>query len=200
MRYQLPRTLLAHLDTLPHGSTIKERQWITTNDLLYIQRAHLSHIPLSTILEGLTPYSPKPVTRTYTPAFQKQLDALRSKVQEQEYQQIVHRGKTQVDDDFVSPSQVWKEVNSYITNIINVMVTVLAVVWAVWTWTSYNTEVFKLHYRVLLCLFFGLLALVADVVVLNAFMRKMDEAKTKELRKKEFKKVIETVVIKKAMD
>jgi hypothetical protein len=198
MKYQIPKSLIAHLSTIPQGPTIKERHWITTNDLLYIQKAHLQDIPLSTLLKGLTPYTPtKPTKSSYSAEFQRLLDELKYKLEEQEYQEIIHRGKVKNDEEYMTPSEVWRQVNSYITNIINVLVTVAAVAWAIWVWTSYNPAVFKLQYRVLLCFFGGLLALIADVVVLNSFFRKLDEAKQKESKKKEIKKIIETVVIKK---
>lgn len=203
MKFCIPKPLVEHLDSIPQGSVIKERGWITTNDLLYVQKKYLRHIPLSILLKGLEPYfDSKPKKRNYSPEFQAQLDKLRLKLEEDEYQQMVNRGKTKLegDDTYKSPAQVWKEVNSYITNIINVLVTVFAVVWALWTWTSYNPTVFKLHYRVLICFFGGLLALVADVVVLNAFFRKINEAKSKERNKIEIKKVIDTVIIKKKSD
>lgn len=196
MKYQLPPALTQHLDSLPHGATIRDRQWITTNDLLYIHKTHLKHIPLSTLLRGLSPYSgPKNTTPKYTPQFQAQLDKLRLQLEEEEYQQIVNRGKTKIDDDYMTPAQITKQINSYITNIVNVFVTVGATVWATWHWTGNNPIMFPLHYRVLLCLFFGLLLLVADVVVLNSFFRKIDEAKQVEKRKKVVTKIADMVVI-----
>ncbi|CDR37042.1 CYFA0S01e06722g1_1 [Cyberlindnera fabianii] len=195
-KFKLTPTLRDNLKGLPHSKTILERQWITTNDILYLHKKHLPHIPLSKLLKGLDVYNPPKATPKYTPEFQKQLDKLRLQNEENEYQELVNRGKVKLDEDYVSPADMAREIRSQITTMVNIIISVLSVVYAIWYWTS-NEAVFKLHYRVLLCLFFGILVLVAEVVVFNSYLRKMDEAKTTERKKREIKKVIESVIIKK---
>lgn len=47
-------------------------------------------------------------------------------------------------------------------------------------------------YRVLLTVFFGLLVLVAEVVVYMGYLNKIEEARQKEYKKTEVKKVIKS--------
>lgn len=191
-KYQITPFLESHLSQINHSETIKSRGWITTNDLIYISQHH--KFALTKLLKGLKPYNePIKPKRQYTPEFQAQLNQLQRKLDEQEYQELINRGKYKLDEDYISPSEFAKEVKSQITTIINILVSVLSVVYAIWYWTD-NYQ-FNQAYRVLLCLFFGILVLVAEVVVFNSYIRKIDEAKTKEQKKKEVKKIIDTVII-----
>lgn len=47
----------------------------------------------------------------------------------------------------------------------------------------------------ILCLFFGILILVAELVVYNSYLRKISDAKEKERAKIEKKKVVKEIVI-----
>lgn len=191
-KYHITPFLESHLSQILHSETIKSRGWITTNDLIYISQHY--KLPLNKLIKGLSPYFEPPVPkRQYTPEFQSQLNKLQKKLDEEEYQELINRGKYKLDEDYISPSEFAKEVKSQITTIVNILVSVLSVVYAIWYWTD-NYQ-FNQAYRVLLCLFFGILILVAEVVVFNSYIRKIDEAKIKERKKKEVKKIIDTVII-----
>lgn len=60
-----------------------------------------------------------------------------------------------------------KEVNEIYTTILNILITVVSSVVACWYWTPFM----DINVRVLLCLFMGILVLIADVVVYNSFRR-----------------------------
>ncbi|SGZ54950.1 CIC11C00000000890 [Sungouiella intermedia] len=132
-----------------------------------------------------------------TEEFLKSMELLRLKANEEEYRNLVKPKQEyttlyEVDDDNFSPSQAHKETKSHITTIFNIFISVASVVYAIWYWTDSSWKI-KDSYRVLLCLFFGLLILVAEVVVYMSYLNKIDEAKIKERNKKEVKKVIRTV-------
>jgi len=191
-KFCIPSQLNPHLSKIPHSETIKSRGWITTNDLIYISQQY--NISLSSLTRNLKVYIPPPTPkRQYTPEFQAQLNKLHSQLEEKQYQELINKGKYNIDDEYISPSDFAKEVKNQLTTIVNILVSVCSVVYAIWYWTD-NYQ-FNQAYRVLLCLFFGILVLIAEVVVFNAYLRKIEEAKLKEQKKKEVKRVIDTVII-----
>lgn len=76
----------------------------------------------------------------------------------------------------------------------NIFVSVASVVYAIWYWTDSSWGI-RDSYRILICLFFGILILVAEVVVYLGYLRRVEEAKVKERNKKEVKKVIRSFTI-----
>lgn len=128
--------------------------------------------------------------------FIKSMETLRLRAKEEEYQRLVHPSKemntlyeTRFDAENVTPAQAAKEVKSHVTTIVNIFVSVVSVAYAIWYWTETSWKI-RDSYRVLLCLFFGLLILVAEVVVYLGYLNKIEEAKIKERNKKEVKTVI----------
>ena len=65
---------------------------------------------------------------------------------------------------------------------------------AIWYWTGSSSNL-ALHYRVITCLFFGILVLIAEVVVYNSYLNKIEDAKKRERTKKETKKVVKKIVL-----
>lgn len=131
----------------------------------------------------------------YTNQFKQRLEYLKLKQDEDMYQDMIKKSNLRTsDEDWVSPAQMNKQIKEQITTVFNIIVSVLSVVVAIWYWTnsSMNTSP---QYRILLCLFFGILVLIAEVVVYNSYLRKIDEAKDKEKAIEEKKKVIKKMVI-----
>ncbi|CCE79461.1 Piso0_001526 [Millerozyma farinosa CBS 7064] len=93
--------------------------------------------------------------------------------------------------DSLTPSQEHKQVKSQITTIFNIFISVASVTYAIWYWTNSSMRLND-AYRVLLCLFFGLIVLVAEVFVYMSYLNKVEEAKIKERSKKETKKVVKS--------
>lgn len=134
-----------------------------------------------------------------TKEFLKSMELLRLKASEEEYRQLIKPKQEfttlyDEEDENFNPAQAHKEVKSHITTIFNILISVASVVYAIWYWTDSSWKI-KDSYRVLLCLFFGLLILVAEVVVYMSYLNKIDEAKIKERNKKEVKKVIRSVTL-----
>lgn len=133
-----------------------------------------------------------------TKEFIESMKKLRLKYKEEEYQRMVNPNPiydTLYDNMFVeplSPAQAHKELKNQITTIINIMISVGSVVYAVWYWTDSSMKM-QDSYRVLLCLFFGILILVAEVVVYLGYLNKIEEAKIKERKKVEIKKLVKTI-------
>lgn len=207
-KYVLPTELLPYLQDpktiIPHGELIIQRNWITYNDLLYIYTKYITpqNLELHTLLRNLEFYKPRPPESQYTKDFRAQLDQLSAKLDEKAYQSLISKTKLnstilttteedQDEDANLTPAQIQKKLNEQLTTILNIFISVASVVYALWYWTrNYN----NLSYRVLLCLAGGILVLVADVVVYNAFMRKMKDARLNEGRKNEMRRVVDTVV------
>ncbi|AJS40565.1 Vacuolar ATPase assembly integral membrane protein [Saccharomyces cerevisiae] len=133
----------------------------------------------------------------YSEDFKKKLEFLKYQEQELEYQSMVKRSKSVFslqEDDELTPSQINKQIKEQVTTVFNVLVSVISVVVAIWYWTGSSTN-FPVHVRLLLCLFFGILVLVADVVVYNSYLKKLEEAKVKEKTKVEKKKVLSKITL-----
>lgn len=136
----------------------------------------------------------------YTQEFRQELDRLRAQMDELEYQEIVKQRKLNMavmndaEDEELSPSQMNKQIKEQITTVFNILISVVSVVVAIWYW-SRNSHILEVHHRVLLCLFFAILVLVAEVVVYSSYLRKIDEARKTERSKKERKRVVKKIVI-----
>ena len=160
-----------------------------------------SDLPCS-IKELLKPlefeFKPKAVRGShYSEDFKKNLEFLKYQEQELEYQSMVKRSKSVFslqEEDELTPSQINKQIKEQVTTVFNVLVSVISVVVAIWYWTGSSTN-FPIHVRLLLCLFFGILVLVADVVVYNSYLKKLEEAKVKEKTKVEKKKVLSKITL-----
>lgn len=143
---------------------------------------------------------------SYTPEFKKQLELLRNNLKEREYQDMVKNeplnsnnfngnNNSRYDDDSqLTPAQMNKQIKEQVTTIFNILVSVVSVVFAIWYWSGSSSR-FPVGIRILLCLFFGILVLVAEVVVYNGYLQKLNEAKVKERSKREKKRVVKTIKI-----
>lgn len=170
--------------------------------LFYVKEYRKDSDLLCSIKELLKPlefeFKPKAVRGShYSEDFKKNLEFLKYQEQELEYQSMVKRSKSVFslqEDDELTPSQINKQIKEQVTTVFNVLVSVISVVVAIWYWTGSSTN-FPVHVRLLLCLFFGILVLVADVVVYNSYLKKLEEAKVKEKTKVEKKKVLSKITL-----
>ncbi|CAD6633677.1 HN1_G0003630.mRNA.1.CDS.1 [Saccharomyces cerevisiae] len=180
-----------------------KRHAIPMQSLLFYVKEYRkdSDLPCS-IKELLKPlefeFKPKAVRGShYSEDFKKNLEFLKYQEQELEYQSMVKRSKSVFslqEEDELTPSQINKQIKEQVTTVFNVLVSVISVVVAIWYWTGSSTN-FPVHVRLLLCLFFGILVLVADVVVYNSYLKKLEEAKVKEKTKVEKKKVLSKITL-----
>ncbi|CUM63320.1 uncharacterized protein PRCAT00000891001 [Priceomyces carsonii] len=131
-------------------------------------------------------------------AFLKSMEILRLKAKEEEYQKLITPSTgyltlyENLDGYEITPAKAHKELKSQLTTIVNIFISVGSVVYAIWYWTETSWRL-EIGLRVLLCLFFGLLILVAEVVVYMGYLNKIEEAKLKERKKKEIKTLIKTL-------
>lgn len=92
-----------------------------------------------------------------------------------EFKELLNTIKKQQLMDVIKPSEekqythqmLHKELKEIYTTILNILITVVSSIVACWYWTPFK----DINLRVLLCLFVGILVLVADVVVYNSFRR-----------------------------
>ncbi|KAH3680572.1 hypothetical protein WICMUC_000246 [Wickerhamomyces mucosus] len=192
---------------IPHSKIIIERNWITFNDLIYIHQNYLisnfdnnKNIQLKDFIKGLKFYSSPKFKPSYSKEFQQSLDLIKLKLEEESYQKLINNYKSSTskkfndwnnNDEILTPHQINKQINEQLTTILNIFISVGSVVYAIWYWTkNYN----NLPFRILLCLFFGILILIAEVVVYNSYLNKISKARKLERNKKEIKKVVDTIV------
>ena len=182
-----------------------ERESIPMSSLLSIFNLHWQNCPEITMKNLLTPLHFKFKEKRkpgegYSKEFKEQLDKLRLVEQENDYQRLVNREKEtnslvhvkEGDELDLSPAQINKQIKEQVTTIFNILLSVLSVIFAIWYWTGTSMRV-EIQYRILLCLFFGILVLVAEVVVYNSYLNKIDDARKKERSKIEKKKVIKSL-------
>lgn len=123
------------------------------------------------------------------------MEKLRLKAKEEEYQRLIRPSEQFTtlydnhDQETLTPAAASKELKNQVTTIVNVLISVGSVVYAVWYWTDSSMKM-KDSWRVLLCLFSGVLVLVAEVVVYMGYLNRIEEAKIRERKKKEVKKVV----------
>lgn len=193
---------------------IIKRGYISHRDLITLYKQRVAKegpkcdYDLLKLLKGSKIYEkPKP-ERKKTPEFIKQMKELRLKQQEFEYQKMVNpdfkngslhmmleiqqEEKNGIDH---KASQVTKEVKSELTTVVNIIVTVVSVAYAIWYWTGVSTNM-ELHYRILCSLFFSILALVAESVVYGGYVKKVEKARADERSKKNTYKVVDTIKFK----
>lgn len=135
--------------------------------------------------------------RVKTKEFLDSMETLRLRAKELEYQKLLNP-KLDVNffqpDDTFDPKRALREVRSHITTIFNILLSVLSVSYGIWYWTDTSWRI-RDSYRVLLCLFFGGLVLVAEIVMYIGYLRRLDEARDRERNKKEIRRVVRSIRI-----
>jgi hypothetical protein len=165
------------------------RQTLPTDSFLELVKTTKLYVPNKNIKNDQQPK---------TAEFLKSMEKLRLQAKEDEYQKLIGHNP-QFDTLYetkpqtgASINQQTKELKSHITTIFNIIISVCSVVYAIWYWTESSWGL-KDSWRVLLCLFFGVLVLVAEVVVYMGYLNKIAEARIKEQSKVEIKKVVRTM-------
>ncbi|KAG7660718.1 VPH2 [[Candida] subhashii] len=167
------------------------KQYKPTSTLLELIKLTKLHIPNKNIS-----------TQVKTKEYLKLMQKLRLQAQEEEYNKLINptsEYSTLYDNSKIDPSsdltpaQFHKEVKNQITTIVNILISVASVAYAVWYWTGSSWGL-QDSYRVLMSLFFGILVLVAEVVVYLGYLNKVEDARIRERNKKEVKNVVRTVV------
>ncbi|EAZ63142.2 vacuolar H+-ATPase assembly protein [Scheffersomyces stipitis CBS 6054] len=180
----LSKTDISHVDLINFYKAFKP-----TDSLLELLKLTSLQIPNKN--EKL---SDKPKSREFV----KSMEKLRLQEKENEYQRLVNPApqySTLYENSAapdITPAMASKELKNQITTIVNILISVASVAYAIWYWTESSWKLPD-SYRILLCLFFALLVLVAEVVVYLGYLNKIEEARKTERSKKEVKKVIRTV-------
>ncbi|KAK6197317.1 endoplasmic reticulum-based factor for assembly of V-ATPase-domain-containing protein [Scheffersomyces amazonensis] len=196
---------IANIDNIdPVVIELLTKPYISKGNLINIYKAYQPTTNLLQLLSKTSLYIPNknPVEENIikTPEFIKSMELLRLKAKEEEYQRLVNPSpeySTLYEQDlsnkeYISPARAHKELKSQLTTIVNIFVSVASVVYAIWYWTKSSWNLPD-SYRVLLCIFFGLLILVAEVVVYMGYLNKIEEARIRERKKPEVKKIIKSV-------
>ena len=175
-------------ECLARGCVVNESQlgdrWIEYKAALGLARATAT--PLADLLRGTSVYTEveEPRTRPKTAEYVQLMENLRHKEAEKEYQKLVGRS---TDDESVSIAQINKEINSHLTTIVNVLVSIFAIAWAFWYWCAS----WPLPARTLVSMFAGIFAGVAEIVVFAGYQRRLAQAQKQTV---EERKVLKQVV------
>lgn len=180
---------------------ILKKGCISIEALIKMYEEHWQNrISLSNLLKPMDfQFKPKKFPRSnYTPEFRQHLEQLRLQHQEKDYQRLVRDngglGSCEDEEKPLTPAQINRELKEQVTTVFNILVSVVSVSFALWYWTGSSSGM-ALHYRVLISLFFGILVLVAEVVVYNSYLQRISDAKAREKVKIEKKKVVKKIVI-----
>lgn len=144
---------------------------------------------------------PEPEKPPKSPEFLAQMERLRAQAQEQEYQALVKGLKEPAslsvdpaDEGEIKPGQMAKEIKEQLSAIVNILLSVASVAWALWYWTASSMNI-SLATRTLLSLFGAGVILVAEVFIYTRYKFKVDDARQKERGKKEKVQVISSYEI-----
>lgn len=187
--------------------TIEENGWITHRDIITLYKLSVKNgqdVDLADLMVDAKLYVAPAPKQVKTKEYLNQMKELKAREQELEYQKMVNkddREKTlrvmiEVEEERRqgqdhNASQMAKEIRSEITVIVNVLVSLISVVYAIWYWSGTSTHM-SIESRVLWSLFFGLLVLVAEVVVFGGYLRKIQDARAHERAKSDRHEVVET--------
>lgn len=130
--------------------------------------------------------------RPKTAEYHALMENLREQQQEKEYRQLIGQ-PTDGSTTLPSIGQEAKVVKEQLTTVFNILISAASVVAALWYWTK--TGNWKDSTRTLLCIFGGLLTLVAEVVVYLGYIRRVNEARLTEQQLKEVSYVVSSEVI-----
>lgn len=203
---------------------ILKQNYITYSDLLLVCNSQSDVTDRKSILYYLTKTRPIYSTevngekREKSPEYIKLMTRLRAEAQEKEYRSYLNEFKNSKESPFImgntdsigsysflenqlsanstiSFGQATKEVKHQLTTILNILITVGSVGYAVWYWSGSSMGA-DAPLRLLLSIGIALLVLVAEVVVFGGYLRKVDDARLKERSKTEIREVTETLVFK----
>lgn len=185
-------------DNNPGICLILKSESLPINVFLRTYKEHWTHIPVEELLRGFNFKfkEDKKYIKKYSKDFESQLEKLRLIQKELEYQNILKRtiANTTTKSDDPSLAEVNKEIKEQFTTIINILITVFGVIYGIW-YVSGTSSWFTAPYRILLCLFSGVIVLIADVSMYNMYYRKIKEAKISEKTRKEKRQILKRIVI-----
>ncbi|XBW37221.1 hypothetical protein QEN19_002803 [Hanseniaspora menglaensis] len=123
------------------------------------------------------PFS-RPDGMCYTKKFKEQLENIkRNQILKDVYKKDIENDESTNQQ---SIQEIHKEIKEQLTTIFNIFITVISCVVACWYWTPYV----NIHYRLFLCIFVGILVLIADVVVYNSFQKNIKNSELEKKKKK----------------
>lgn len=203
-RYQITPQLKQIIESSSLDKSIKQKLFdagtISHSNLIGFYKSCRPTPSLKALVQTTKVHVPEKAAPQKSPEFESLMTKLRLEQKEKEYQRLINPSPAietlyeQNPQDIMTPAQAHKELKNQITTIVNILISVGSVVYAIWYWTA-SLWGLQDSYRVLLCLFFGILVLVAEVVVYLGYLNKIEEAKTRERQKKEVKKIISSEVI-----
>jgi hypothetical protein len=172
---------LAAYNVLPSvESPLSAEECITHTDLRLISQSLLSQssdYSYATLLRGSSVYTPPPPPPPpKTPEYIALMKRLRQEVEEREY-----RGLTTEAEEVVEEEMTWKEVKSQISVMFNVMLSVFATAAAVWK-VAGSWDVPE---RLAAAFGAAILVGVAEVVLFMGYVRRLDQGKKVEGKKKD---------------
>jgi hypothetical protein len=159
--------------------------FISHKDLVVLSKT--TSYSLSKLVVNLSIYHPpkaQPVPKTAE--YLKLMEQLRLQQQEREYQELVGTSFKSEADRVETPGAMVKEVKEQLSTIVNVLLSVFSVGYAVWYWSGTSTH-WALPTRTLMSVFASLLVVVAETGVYLGYKYRISEARKTEQAKREVK-------------
>lgn len=149
-----------------------QRKWISHKELIELARGLPDPWNLRGLLRGTSVYTEPPSPPApKTKEFIQHMEKIRNDVAEREYQELISRPN---DKPFpvLDPREV-KDTKEQLTTIVNIIVSIVSVGFALWYWSSSFSD----PSRVLLAVFGSIATAFAEVVVYMGYRRRIDEAR-----------------------
>lgn len=145
---------------------------VSHKELIELARELPDPWTLRGLLRGTSVYNtppPPPVPKSKD--FIELMEKLRNDEAEREYQQML--GKPTSQQPTVVDPQEMKDMKEQLTTVVNIMISIFSVGFAVWYWSSSISD----SYRVLLAVFGSIVTAIAEAVVYLGYRRRLNEAR-----------------------
>lgn len=174
---------------LSKSSAEDYKLFISHADLVVLSKT--TSYPLSKLIVNSSIYHPpKPKAAPKSPEYLKLMKELRLQQQEREYQELVGNSFNKNDHEFQTPGEIVKEVKEQLSTIVNVLLSVFSVGYAVWYWSGTSTH-WQVPTRTLMSVLAALIVVVAETGVYLGYKHRIFEARRVEQAKKEVKVPLE---------
>ena len=159
--------------------------FISHKDLIVLSKT-TSYSLSKLVVNSSIYHPPKAQPAPKTAEYLKLMEQLRLQQQEREYQELVGVSFKSEADRIETPGAMVKEVKEQLSTIVNVLLSVFSVGYAVWYWSGTSTH-WAVPTRTLMSVLASLLVVVAETGVYLGYKYRISEARKAEQAKQEVK-------------
>lgn len=180
-------------DCEKHGQDMKLSKSSAEDYVMFISHKDLIVLSKTTsyslsklVVNSSIYHPPKAQPAPKTAEYLKLMEQLRLQQQEREYQELVGVSFKSEADRIETPGAMVKEVKEQLSTIVNVLLSVFSVGYAVWYWSGTSTH-WAVPTRTLMSVLASLLVVVAETGVYLGYKYRISEARKAEQAKQEVK-------------